>query len=62
MAFASSSLALTDRRVWVMNSSRGILIFHDRVGDSRLTSTTDEARTHFYPGCLEFNASPESLC
>ena len=44
-----------------MNSPRGILIIHDHVDDSRLTSTTAEARTHFYLAwALEFNAAPES--
>ena len=52
---------LTDRRVWVMNSPRGILIIHDHVDDSRLTATTVEARTHFYQAwALEFNSPPES--
>jgi hypothetical protein len=52
---------VTDRRVWVMNSPRGILIIHDHVYDSRLTSTTSEARTRFYfAWALEFNAALES--
>ena len=39
---------ITDRRVWVMQTHRGILIIHDHVDDSRLTSTSVEARSHFY--------------
>ena len=52
---------VTDRRVWVMHSTRGILIIHDHVDDSRLTSTTVEARSHFYLAwAAEFNSPPES--
>jgi hypothetical protein len=52
---------VTDRRVWVMHSPRGILIIHDHVDDSRLTSTTVEARSHFYAAwAAEFNSPPES--
>ncbi len=44
-----------------MNTPRGILIIHDHVDDFRLTSTTGEARTHFYLAwALEFSAAPES--
>ena len=39
---------VTYRRVWVMHSERRILIIHDHVDDSRLTSTSVEARSHFY--------------
>jgi hypothetical protein len=52
---------VTDRRVWVMHSARGILIIHDHVDDSRLTSTTVAARSHFYLAwAAEFNSPPES--
>jgi len=52
---------VTDRRVWVMHSDRGILIIHDHVDDSRLTSTTAAARSHFYLAwAAEFNSAPES--
>jgi hypothetical protein len=52
---------ITDRRVWVMQTHRGILIIHDHVDDSRLTSTTVEARSHFYLAwAAEFHSPPES--
>ena len=39
---------VTDRRVWVYQSAMGVLVVHDHVDDSRLTSTTSEVRSHFY--------------
>ena len=52
---------VTDRRVWVLKSERGILIIHDHVDDSRLTCTTAAARSHFYLAwAMEFNSAPES--
>jgi hypothetical protein len=39
---------VTDRRVWVYTSIVGTLIIHDHVDDSRLTSTTPQARSYFY--------------
>jgi len=39
---------VTDRRVWVYQSAAGILVVHDHVDDSRLTSTSVEVRSHFY--------------
>ena len=52
---------VTDRRVWVTSTERGILIIHDHVDDSRLTSTTAAARSHFYLAwAAEFNSAPES--
>ena len=52
---------ITDRRVWVLKSPLGIIIIHDHVDDSRLTSTTAAARSHFYRAwALEFNSPPES--
>ena len=39
---------VTDRRVWVYQSAMGVLVVHDHVDDSRLTSTTPEVRSHFY--------------
>jgi len=39
---------LVDRRVWTGHSDRGALIVHDHVDDSRITSTTAEARVHFH--------------
>ncbi len=44
-----------------MHLPRGILIIHDHVDDSRLTSTTVGARSHFYLAwAAEFNSPPES--
>ena len=52
---------VTDRRVWVASTERGILIIHNHVDDSRLTSTTAAARSHFYLAwASEFNSAPES--
>ncbi len=52
---------VTDRRVWVMHSERGVLIIYDHVDDSRLTSTSVEARSHFYLAwAAEFDSPPES--
>ena len=52
---------VTDRRVGVLKSERGILIIHDHVDDSRLTCTTAAARSHFYLAwAAEFNSAPES--
>ena len=52
---------ITDRRVWVLKSALGTIIIHDHVDDSRLTSTTAAARSHFYRAwALEFNSPPES--
>ena len=44
-----------------MQTHRGILIIHDHVDDSRLTSTTVEARSHFYLAwAAELRSPPES--
>ena len=52
---------VTDRRVWVMSSERGVLIIHDHIDDSRLTSTSAAARSHFYLAwAAEFNSAPDS--
>ena len=52
---------VTDLRVWSLRSMRGVLVIHDHVDDSRLTSTTPEARSHFYLAwAAEFNSPPES--
>jgi hypothetical protein len=51
---------ITDPRIWVDRTARGTLIVHDHVDDSRLTSTTDAARSHFYRAwAAEFNSPPE---
>jgi hypothetical protein len=51
---------ITDPRIWVERTVRGTLIIHDHVDDSRLTSTTDAARSHFYRAwAAEFNSPPE---
>ena len=51
---------LSDRRVWVQSSERGDIIVHDHVDDSRLTTTTDAARSHFHAAWARaFNESPE---
>ena len=53
---------VTDLRIWVLKSVRGILLIHDHVDDSRLTTTTPEARSHFYLAwAVEFNSPPEPL-
>jgi hypothetical protein len=53
---------ITDLRVWVLKSARGVLLIHDHVDDSRLTTTTPEARSHFYLAwAIEFNSPPEPL-
>ena len=52
---------VTDRRVWVICKPMGDLIIHDHVDDSRLTSTTTAARSHFYTAwALRFGEPPES--
>ena len=46
----------TDLRVWVVRTMLGALVIHDHVDDSRLTSTTPAARSHFYRAwAAEFN-------
>jgi hypothetical protein len=46
---------------WVICISLRDLIIHGHVGDSRLTSTTPEARTHFNAAwALRFGEPPES--
>ena len=51
---------VTDRRVWSIRSARGVLVIHGHVDDSRLTSTTPEARSHFYRArAAKFNSPPE---
>jgi hypothetical protein len=39
---------ISDRRVWVQDSPLGIIIYHDHVDDSRLTTTAAGVLTHFH--------------
>ena len=52
---------ITDRRVFVRKDEMlGTVVLHDHVDDSRITATTDRARSHFYHAWrAEFDSPPE---
>jgi len=51
---------ISDPRVWVISNDTGTPIVHDHVDDSRLTSTSNAIRSHFYLAwAAEFSSPPE---